>query len=239
MIDRRYRSPNHEARPAGMLVNTVVLHHTGGDFGPSLNWLINPASGVSSHYLIDRDGSIYELVDESRESWHAGYSLHKGRENVNDFSIGIELVNDGDGVEPYPQRLQDALVWLLNDIKARRGIIRSDVVTHKAIRDAWKLKYPDTPNVGIKTDPRGLDVPALLDRVYPPPPPPPPPVPPWTPRHAAIATWYTEQLARALRGDADATNALISAIHAEPKEAGLHNVIAAVALPPMYEERDG
>jgi hypothetical protein len=46
-------------------------------------------------------------------------------------------------------------------------------VTHKAIRDAWKLKYPDTPNVGIKTDPRGLNVEAVLDRVYPPPPPPP------------------------------------------------------------------
>jgi hypothetical protein len=192
MIDRRYRSPNHEARPAGMIINTVVLHHTGGDFGPSLNWLINPASGVSSHYLIDRDGSIYELVDEARESWHAGYSLHKGRENVNDFSIGIELVNDGDGVEPYPQRLQDALVWLLNDIKARRGIIRSDVVTHKAIRDAWKLKYPDTPNVGIKTDPRGLDVPALLDRVYPPAPPP-APEPKWD-----KVVWSIEEAARIL-----------------------------------------
>jgi hypothetical protein len=194
MIDRRYRSPNHEARPAGMLINTVVLHHTGGDFGPSLNWLINPNSGVSCHYLIDRDGSIYELVDEARESWHAGYSLHKGRENVNDFSIGIELVNDGDGVEPYPQRLQDALVWLLNDIKARRGVIRSDVVTHKAIRDAWKLKYPNTPNVGIKTDPRGLNVEAVLDRVYPPPP------PPVEPKFDKIV-WAFEQAARILQAE--------------------------------------
>lgn len=194
MIDRRYRSPNHEPRPAGMIINTVVLHHTGGDFGPSLNWLMNPASGVSTHYLIDRDGSIYELVEEGREAWHAGYSLHKGRENVNDFSIGIELVNDGDGVEPYPQRLQDALVWLLNDIKSRRGVIRSDVVTHKAIRDAWKLKYPNTPNVGTKTDPRGLNVEAILNRVYPPPP------PPVEPRWDKIV-WSIEQAARILQAE--------------------------------------
>jgi hypothetical protein len=66
----------------------------------------------------------------------------------------------------------------------------------------------------------------------------PPPAPEWTRRQAAISTWYLEQLARALRGDAEAVNALVGAIYAEPKDAGLHNVLVQIARPPMVEERD-
>jgi hypothetical protein len=73
-------------------------------------------------------------------------------------------------------------------------VIRSDVVTHKAIRDAWKLKYPNTPNVGIKTDPRGLDLIAILDRVYPVPPAP-------LPLKYDKIVWAFEQAARILQAE--------------------------------------
>ena len=65
-----------------------------------------------------------------------------------------------------------------------------------------------------------------------------PTVPEWTQRDAAAATWFGEQTARALRGDAGALTSLIGALQAEPKRQGLHDVIMKVAVPPLAAERD-
>jgi AmpD protein len=46
---------------------------------------------VSSHLLIKRDGEVIQFVDFKYKAWHAGISYYKGRDNCNDFSIGIEL----------------------------------------------------------------------------------------------------------------------------------------------------
>ena len=132
VIDRTRRSPNFNERPTNAAPDVVVLHHTGGSTQSSLNWLSNPASGVSTHYLISKEGKIYEMVSEAKRAWHCGESVFKGRNDVNDFSIGIEIANAGDGVDPYPKAQQDAIVALLSDLK-RRGIKRDNVTTHKAI----------------------------------------------------------------------------------------------------------
>ena len=46
---------------------------------------------VSSHFFIERDGSIKQFVSTQKRAWHAGISHYQGRDNCNDFSIGIEL----------------------------------------------------------------------------------------------------------------------------------------------------
>ncbi len=84
-------------------VRLIVIHFTTADFGDSLRILTRPSRGpVSSHYLIPEPGDpsygkqslkTYRLVDESRRAWHAGASFWAGRTNLNDQSIGIELVN--------------------------------------------------------------------------------------------------------------------------------------------------
>lgn len=64
-------SPNHNARRP----NFVIIHDTGsGDVERALRTLTDPAREVSSHYLIGRDGTLYQLVDENRRAWHAGAS---------------------------------------------------------------------------------------------------------------------------------------------------------------------
>lgn len=75
----------------------IVLHDTASglsDAGP-IDWLTNPISKVSAHVVIGRDGKITQLVPFNVKAWHAGVSAWRGRQMLNGFSVGIEIVNPG------------------------------------------------------------------------------------------------------------------------------------------------
>jgi N-acetylmuramoyl-L-alanine amidase/AmpD protein len=143
----RLPSPNSDERPAGINVDTVVLHATVLDtLSEVIRHFANPKSRVSAHYTIDRDGTVVTHVPDDRRAWHAGKSkMEDGREAVNDFSIGIELVNRNDGHDPFPLAQIDALRTLLRQIAARYPI--RHVVMH--------YECADPP--GRKSDPAGFD----------------------------------------------------------------------------------
>ncbi|HEX2828419.1 MAG TPA: N-acetylmuramoyl-L-alanine amidase [Burkholderiales bacterium] len=127
-------SPNFDARRP----NFVVIHHTGGsDVGRALRTLTDPAMGVSSHYLISRDGRIMQLVDERSRAWHAGESYWAGVDDLNSVSIGIEL--DNDGIEPYAEPMISALLALLADIRTRYDIPSSNIVGHGDVAPGRKV----------------------------------------------------------------------------------------------------
>jgi N-acetylmuramoyl-L-alanine amidase len=65
-----------------------MVHSTGGSLRGSLEWLCNPNSQVSAHYLIAKDGTVYKLVPTSQAAWHAGRCRVP---NANSRSIGIEM----------------------------------------------------------------------------------------------------------------------------------------------------
>jgi N-acetyl-anhydromuramyl-L-alanine amidase AmpD len=106
---RRLDSPNCGPRPKGMAVDLVVLHSISlppGAYGGSavqqlftntLDWDAHPyyqqirGLTVSAHFFVRRDGSLWQFVSCDARAWHAGASCHQGRDNCNDFSIGIEL----------------------------------------------------------------------------------------------------------------------------------------------------
>ena len=97
-------SPNYNNRPSKCPIDTLVIHYTGmGDFQSALTRLCDPNAEVSAHYLINENGQVYNLVCESKRAWHAGVSFWRGRSNINDCSIGIELVNPGHdfGYRPF------------------------------------------------------------------------------------------------------------------------------------------
>lgn len=77
--------------------NLIVLHDTAGSLKKhsSRNYLASKEPGVSVHFVIERDGEISQLADTHRKTYHAGRSSYKGRRGVNDFSVGIEIVNPG------------------------------------------------------------------------------------------------------------------------------------------------
>ena len=120
-------SPNHNAREAIL----VVIHATTQDsVEASLHTLRTANSGgpVSAHYLIGRDGALYQLVAEDLRAWHAGPGAWGTISDVNSASIGIEL--DNNGTDPYPTEQIDSLLRLLADICKRNGIPREQVIGH-------------------------------------------------------------------------------------------------------------
>ncbi len=127
-------SPNFDERT--LPISMIVLHYTGMQDGPSaLARLRDPAAKVSSHYLVEEDGTICRLVDETKRAWHAGRSHWRGVTDVNSASIGIEIVNPGHewGYRPFAEEQIDALVPLVAEIKQRHAITRGNIVGHSDI----------------------------------------------------------------------------------------------------------
>ena len=125
---RHLPSPNFGPRPAGALVDLLVVHAISlppGEFGGGevdslftnqLDWDAHPyfqtirGLEVSAHFLIDRLGGITQYVSVANRAWHAGQSCWRGRQNCNDDSVGIELEGlDGGTFEPAQY---DSLAWL-------------------------------------------------------------------------------------------------------------------------------
>lgn len=131
-------------------VDVVVVHSTfnnsGGDFY-DIDLVVKQFSryGVSAHYVIGRDGVIYQLVNEKNIAYHAGKSqLPNGRTGLNTCSIGIELMTSF--TEAPTEEQMKALAGLVNDIKLRHPI--QYVVRHSDIApgrktDPWNMNWED------------------------------------------------------------------------------------------------
>jgi N-acetylmuramoyl-L-alanine amidase len=136
MIVRDAPSLNHDERPAGEPVDTLILHYTGMRTAEeAIGRLRDPASRVSAHYVVEEDGTIWRLVPEERRAWHAGVSHWRGREALNGRSIGIEIVNPGHewGYRPFPALQMAAVCDLCLDILTRHSIAARDVVAHSDV----------------------------------------------------------------------------------------------------------
>jgi N-acetylmuramoyl-L-alanine amidase len=146
-----YPSPNFDDRPVGTVINTVVLHYTDLESTEvSLKRLCDPIYKVSSHYLLDEEGIIYQLVEEEKRAWHAGDSYWKGVSCVNDFSIGIEIQNPGHVYflekrewYPYSEKQYETLLILLKDISQRYPLTTQNTVGHCDITSHRKVPKID------------------------------------------------------------------------------------------------
>ncbi|MCP5291281.1 MAG: N-acetylmuramoyl-L-alanine amidase [Burkholderiales bacterium] len=87
------KSPNYSS---GVSPIYLILHYTAGPtLSGTVSWFQNPEAQASAHLVIDRNGSIVQMVAFNRRAWHAGKSRWGNLENINHYSIGIELVNAG------------------------------------------------------------------------------------------------------------------------------------------------
>lgn len=127
-------SPNFNERLCP--VDVILLHYTDmKNAQEALEWLRNPRSHVSCHYLIDEGGRTYSVVDEAKRAWHAGESFWQGRTDLNSSSIGIELANPGHshGYVPFPELQIEALIDLLREIQSRWGVSPSRILGHSDV----------------------------------------------------------------------------------------------------------
>jgi N-acetyl-anhydromuramyl-L-alanine amidase AmpD len=131
-------------------VDVIIIHSTfnnsGGEFY-DIDLVIKQFSryGVSAHYVIGRDGTIFRLVNENNISYHAGKSqLPDGRIGLNTCSIGIELMTS---FTESPTELQiQALATLVNDIKLRypvKYVLRHSDIAPGRKTDPWNMDWDD------------------------------------------------------------------------------------------------
>lgn len=135
----------HQAQGADQRIRFLVMHYTAEDFHSSLKTLTD--EHVSAHYLLPAHPPLvqgkpvaFQLVPEALRAWHAGASTWRGRTNLNDTSIGIEIVNRGFNHtllfthwQPYTPQQIALLIPLSRDIIQRYGIQPTDVVGHSDI----------------------------------------------------------------------------------------------------------
>ena len=152
---KQVRSPNFGPRPAGCEPELLVIHNIslppgcyGGDcierfFSNCLDWDEHPffdeirGVEVSAHLLIERSGKLVQFVSFCDRAWHAGQSCFDGRDNCNDYSIGIEL--EGTDEEPYTDEQYlalSAVTGLLLEHYAQLGVDR--IVGHSDIAPGRK-----------------------------------------------------------------------------------------------------
>ena len=177
-------SPNHDARPPGGVIDMLILHYTGMRSGEeALQALRDKTRKVSAHYLIEEDGRVFSLVEESRRAWHAGESCWRGERDINARSIGIELVNPGHewGYRGFPEAQMHALTELAREIRARHPIPNRNVLGHSDVAPLRKqdpgelFDWPTLAEAGVglwvwplpsKEDKARADLPALRRELH-------------------------------------------------------------------------
>jgi N-acetylmuramoyl-L-alanine amidase len=140
-------SPNQDERL--IPVDILLLHYTGmASTSAAIERLCDPAAKVSSHYVVEEDGNILQLVPEARRAWHAGQSSWEGVSDVNSRSIGVEIGNPGHsfGYPDFPETQIAAVIALCRDIVARRRIRPDRVLAHSDVAPQRKIdpgeKFP-------------------------------------------------------------------------------------------------
>ncbi len=114
----------------------LILHYTGMQSAEAaIERLRDPEARVSSHYVVDEDGTVFCLVPEGRRAWHAGVSFWQGRRVLNDCSVGIEIVNPGHewGYRAFPPVQMEAVRRLSMGIMGRHGIGARRVLGHSDV----------------------------------------------------------------------------------------------------------
>tara|TARA_A100000164_G_C21800941_1_gene720634 strand:- start:23 stop:739 length:717 start_codon:yes stop_codon:yes gene_type:complete len=135
-------SPNFSKKPRkNKDIKAIVIHYTGMQSEiVAIKRLSNFKTKVSCHYLINRKGQILKMVDENKIAWHAGKSKWKNLNNLNNCSIGIELVNKGHefGYEKFTDIQINQLIKLCKNLKKKYRIKNSNIVGHSDIAPSRK-----------------------------------------------------------------------------------------------------
>ena len=144
-INHNIKSENYDERKGNIPVSILVLHYTALNFEGSVEVLCNTdtKNRVSSHYLLRKDGQVFELVDTANRAWHAGSGCWKGITDVNSASVGIEIeqlgYNDEGIMEPYTEEQMVSLIELSQILIAKFNISSTCVVGHSDIAPGRKL----------------------------------------------------------------------------------------------------
>ncbi len=138
-ISHKFKSKNFDNRKKK--ISFIIIHYTETrNLNDAVNLLTSKKRKVSCHYLIDLDGSIYNLVDVNYRAWHAGESKWKRSEDINSRSIGVEIVNPGESSLKKYKKIQIlSLIKLLTELKRQFKINDNSILGHSDIAPLRKI----------------------------------------------------------------------------------------------------
>jgi len=136
-------SPNHSKKERSPKdIKFVIIHYTGMQSEiESIQRLKDKNFKVSCHYLINRKGVITQMVKDKKIAWHAGKSKWKKFVNLNDVSLGIELVNKGHqfGYQKFSDQQIKSLIKLCKKLKKKYAIKKENFLGHSDIAPIRKI----------------------------------------------------------------------------------------------------
>lgn len=147
-IENRLMSTGFSVPAKVRSIDTIVIHSSydlNGSDPYSVSGVIKEYTdyGVSAHYLIDRKGTIFRLVEDKNIAYHAGVSkVPDGRKNVNDFSLGIEMMNTEKGQFTNAQysAVNDLITSLKKQYKIKFVVGHNDIAPDRKT-DPWNFDW--------------------------------------------------------------------------------------------------
>ena len=144
------KSPNFSKRARSLKnIRFLIIHYTGMQSARvSMKKLKDPKSKVSCHYFIKRNGEIYRMVEDNKVAWHAGKSKWKDINDLNEYSLGIEVQNKGHYIDyqNFPKKQIFSLIKLIKVLMKKYKIEKHNVLGHSDIAPLRKLdpgeKFP-------------------------------------------------------------------------------------------------
>lgn len=152
---RYLKSPHCNARPDSAVIDLLVLHAISlpegvfeqdyidalfmGNLDVSAHSSFSSLDGVrvSSHFVVNRSGEITQFVPCQQRAWHAGQSSWEGRDNCNDYAIGIEMI--GDEKRPFTHKQYTETARLCRALmQSYSNITRQRIVGHQDIAPGRK-----------------------------------------------------------------------------------------------------
>lgn len=122
--------------------NFVIIHHTAqNSCDQTLTFFTTPATQVSAHYVICKDGTVHHMLNDYLRAWQAGNARWGSNTDINSCSIGIEI--DNTGFEPFTDAQVTNLLLLLERLKRAYSIPTANFIGHADIAPTRK----NDPNV--------------------------------------------------------------------------------------------
>lgn len=122
--------------------NYVIIHHTAQkSCEQTLKTFTNKATQVSSHYVICKDGTLHQMLNDYLRAWHGGLARWGALTDINSASIGIEI--DNNGFEEFTEQQLTSLLYLLDKLKKNYNIPAANFIGHSDIAPKRKVD----PNV--------------------------------------------------------------------------------------------
>lgn len=122
--------------------NMVIIHHTAqNSCEQTLQTFITEKTQVSAHYVICKDGTLHQMLNDYLRAWQAGVSMWGSNSDINSSSIGIEI--DNNGIENFTEAQINTLLGLLETLKKNYSIPDANFIGHADIAPVRK----NDPNV--------------------------------------------------------------------------------------------